>query len=80
MRRVPDEVVERYYGCGSTIPMGIEGLDVLDLGSGSGRDCYVAAQLVRLSLTLPTHFAVTSTVPLVSYSMTIFESSNLPQL
>ena len=43
---VPDEVKAKYYGCGSPTPCGIEGLRVLDLGSGSGRDCYVAAKLV----------------------------------
>jgi arsenite methyltransferase len=40
------EVLMKYYGCGLTIPNAIEGLTVLDLGSGSGRDCYLAAQLV----------------------------------
>ncbi|KAJ2659248.1 hypothetical protein IWW48_003585 [Coemansia sp. RSA 1200] len=44
-KQVPDAVNERFYGCGNPIPLGIEGLDVLDLGSGSGRDCYVAAAL-----------------------------------
>jgi arsenite methyltransferase len=43
---VPDEVKAKYYGCGSPTPLGIDGLRVLDLGSGSGRDCYVAAALV----------------------------------
>lgn len=43
---MPDEVKAKYYGCGSPFPMGIEGLRVLDLGSGSGRDCYVCAALV----------------------------------
>lgn len=43
---VPDEVMARFYGCGSPLPLGIDGLNVLDLGSGSGRDCYVAAALV----------------------------------
>lgn len=33
-------------GCGVTIPVAIEGLSVLDLGSGAGHDSYVAAQLV----------------------------------
>ena len=46
LRDVPDEVKAKYYGCGSPTPTGIEGLRVLDLGSGSGRDCYVAARLV----------------------------------
>ena len=46
LRVVPDEIKAKYYGCGSPTPQGIEGLRVLDLGSGSGRDCYVAANLV----------------------------------
>lgn len=49
LSRVPDEVVSKYYGCGSPLPLGIDGLRVLDLGSGSGRDCYVAAALVGSS-------------------------------
>jgi ubiquinone/menaquinone biosynthesis C-methylase UbiE len=36
----------QFYGCGNPIPLGIEGKRVLDLGSGSGRDCYIAAALV----------------------------------
>jgi len=43
---VADEVQAKYYGCGLTIPSAIEGLRVLDLGSGSGRDCYIASKLV----------------------------------
>eukprot|EP00479_Gromia_sphaerica_P002494 TRINITY_DN12965_c0_g1_i1.p1 TRINITY_DN12965_c0_g1~~TRINITY_DN12965_c0_g1_i1.p1 ORF type:complete len:155 (-),score=34.68 TRINITY_DN12965_c0_g1_i1:291-755(-) len=43
---VPAEIKAKYYGCGSPLPFGIEGLHVLDLGSGSGRDCYVSAKLV----------------------------------
>ena len=43
---VADEVQAKYYGCGLTIPSAIEGLRILDLGSGSGRDCYIAAKLV----------------------------------
>jgi len=46
IRNLPDEVKSKYYGCGSPLPMGIKGMRVLDLGSGSGRDCYVAATLV----------------------------------
>jgi len=46
LRKVPTEVLEKFYGCGNPIPLGIEGLSVLDLGSGSGRDCYVAAIMV----------------------------------
>lgn len=45
LKLVPAAVKERFYGCGNPIPEGIEGLHVLDLGSGSGRDCYAAALL-----------------------------------
>ena len=41
--KVPAEVKNKFYGCGNPIPAGIDGLRVLDLGCGSGRDCYVAA-------------------------------------
>ncbi|EFN55610.1 hypothetical protein CHLNCDRAFT_9950, partial [Chlorella variabilis] len=48
LKKVPDEVAEKFYGCGSPTPNGIQGLRqaVLDLGCGSGRDCYVCAGLV----------------------------------
>ncbi|MDF7798056.1 methyltransferase domain-containing protein [Pontiellaceae bacterium B1224] len=46
MDLIHDEVLEKYYGCGLTIPDGLEGKRVLDLGSGSGRDCYIASYLV----------------------------------
>jgi len=36
----------KYYGCGLTIPDQLKGLTVVDLGSGSGRDVYIASQLV----------------------------------
>ena len=43
---LPDEIVARYYGCGSPIPDQIEGCTVLDLGCGTGRDVYVISKLV----------------------------------
>ncbi len=43
---IHDEVHMKYYGCGLTIPNELEGLKVLDLGSGSGRDCFIASKLV----------------------------------
>lgn len=46
LANIHDEVLTKYYGCGLTIPSHIEGLDVLDLGSGTGRDCYLLSQLV----------------------------------
>jgi SAM-dependent methyltransferase len=44
--RIHPEIVERSYGCGSPIPPAIEGCTVLDLGCGTGQDCYVLASLV----------------------------------
>lgn len=41
-----DETMAKYYGCGLTIPSNLVGLKVLDLGSGSGRDCFVLSKLV----------------------------------
>ena len=44
--QIHDEVVSKYYGCGLTIPNKLEGVKILDLGSGSGRDCFIASKLV----------------------------------
>lgn len=44
--QLPDEIITKYYGCGSPLPDALEGCTVLDLGCGTGRDCYVAAKLV----------------------------------
>ena len=46
MPLIADEIVARFYGCGSPIPPALEGCTVLDLGSGSGRDVYVLSKLV----------------------------------
>jgi len=46
LRLVADEVKQKYYGCGSPIPEAIKGLKVLDLGCGTGRDCYILSKLV----------------------------------
>ena len=46
LANVHDEVKARYYGCGLIVPEAIEGAHILDLGSGSGQDAYVLAQLV----------------------------------
>ncbi|TRY92328.1 hypothetical protein DNTS_029285 [Danionella cerebrum] len=40
------DVVAKYYGCGLVVPECLEGCMVLDLGCGSGRDCYMLSQLV----------------------------------
>lgn len=36
----------RYYGCGLVVPECLEGCRILDLGSGSGRDCFMLSLLV----------------------------------
>ncbi|AWO99070.1 putative arsenite methyltransferase-like isoform 3 [Scophthalmus maximus] len=43
---VHPEVNKRFYGCGLPFPAKLEGCRVLDLGSGSGRDCYAFSKLV----------------------------------
>jgi len=40
------EVVARYYGCGTPLPPALDGCSVLDLGCGTGRDCYLLSRLV----------------------------------
>ncbi|MHC4617280.1 MAG: methyltransferase domain-containing protein [Planctomycetota bacterium] len=42
---INDEIKNKYYGCGSPVPLCIEGLSILDLGCGTGRDCYVMSRL-----------------------------------
>lgn len=46
LSNIHEEVMSKYYGCGLVIPEDLEGLRILDLGSGSGRDCYILSQLV----------------------------------
>lgn len=45
---IPQEVIERFYGCGSPISLaGVrENEFVVDLGSGAGIDCFIAARKV----------------------------------
>ena len=42
---IHEEVLGRYYGCGLVVPEAIEGLRILDLGCGAGRDVYALAGL-----------------------------------
>ena len=47
LKAIPQEVIERDYGCGDPSRYLREGETVLDLGSGSGKICFIAAQIVR---------------------------------
>lgn len=42
---IPEEIKERYYGCGSPIPLEPNSLKILDIGCGTGRDCYILSKL-----------------------------------
>jgi len=46
LKLIHPEVLERFYGCGSPMPNELEGITVLDLGCGSGRDSYMLSKLV----------------------------------
>ena len=46
LAEINDEVLSRFYGCGSPLPPLLEGCTVLDLGCGAGRDAYLASRLV----------------------------------
>ena len=43
---IPTEVIERDYGCGDPSRHVREGEVVLDLGSGSGKTCFISSQVV----------------------------------
>lgn len=46
LTEIHETVQSKYYGCGLTIPTTLGGLRILDLGSGSGRDSFIASKLV----------------------------------
>ena len=43
---IPEEILQRDYGCGDPTSFAREGETVLDLGSGGGKLCYILAQIV----------------------------------
>ncbi len=46
LEAIPAEIQERDYGCGNPAEWVREGETVLDLGSGGGKICFIAAQIV----------------------------------
>ena len=46
LKILPDEIIERDYGCGDPSAYVRAGETVLDLGSGGGKICYIASQIV----------------------------------
>lgn len=42
---IHSEILDKFYGCGSPIPLCLEKCVVLDLGCGTGRDSFIAAYL-----------------------------------
>lgn len=46
LKVIPQEILEKDYGCGDPSRYIREGETVLDLGSGSGKGCYIMAQIV----------------------------------
>jgi len=46
LKIIPEEIIERDYGCGDPSKHVAAGETVLDLGSGGGKICYIAAQIV----------------------------------
>ena len=48
LEHIPSEVVERFYGCGSPVTAAslVAGESMVDLGSGAGIDCFIAAKKV----------------------------------
>src|SRR3989442_989089 len=46
LKIIPPEVIERDYGCGDPSRYLRPGETVLDLGSGAGKICFIAAQVV----------------------------------
>lgn len=46
LEAIPQEILDKDYGCGDPSRYVREGDTVLDLGSGAGKICYIAAQIV----------------------------------
>ncbi len=46
LEAIPQEIIDKDYGCGDPTAYCEKGLRVLDLGSGGGKACYIMSQIV----------------------------------
>jgi len=46
LKLIEDEIQMKFYGCGAPIPLVLDGMKVLDLGCGTGRDCFILSYYV----------------------------------
>ena len=46
LTKIHPEVLEKFYGCGVPLPPQVGGCTIVDLGCGTGRDCFVLSKLV----------------------------------
>lgn len=46
LKAIPEEVLQKDYGCGDPTPYLRLGEAVLDLGAGGGKNCFIASQIV----------------------------------
>ncbi|MCH7552255.1 methyltransferase domain-containing protein [Patescibacteria group bacterium] len=46
LKLIEDEIQLKFYGCGAPIPLVLKDMKVLDLGCGTGRDCFILSYYV----------------------------------
>ena len=46
LKLIEEEIQMKFYGCGAPIPLVLKDMNVLDLGCGTGRDCFVLSYYV----------------------------------
>lgn len=46
LKLIEEEIQTKFYGCGAPIPLVLKDMKVLDLGCGTGRDCFVLSYYV----------------------------------